>query len=193
MNKKKTILITLLSIISLFSLVLILYKININKQTNNPIISVPKPIDKIASFKEIVPGETSLEEVNRLLGNPTSATTSGNITISDYKSSNEYRKHQVETENGNVLFVKEVVNMTDKINAEEIRKIYGIAPYILYEKSHQNPFDLYVYPSNGIAYIGHEDGTVSEIWYFKTTTINNFISQWGSNYSKEPSEETLPY
>lgn len=184
---KKKIILILIIIISLFSIIFIVYKININKKTTQI------PIDKIAQLGEIKPGETTIEQINKLLGKPVSSTSIGNLTTLDYKSTNEYRNHQIEVENGKVYFIKEIVNPTDNKNSEDIRLIYGVAPYILHEKEQLNPFDLYTYPSNGIAYVGHKDGTILEIWYFKKTDINDFLQTFGKNYSLEQSKEIPKY
>lgn len=188
-NKK----ITILTIISLSFLIFIVIKINNNKQ--NPIVQeipISTPVNKIADFNEIIPGKTSLERINELLGKPLNSTISGELNVSSYKSTNQYRNHKVYSKEGLAeLVVEEVINGSKTSN--DIRKIYGIAPEMLYEKTLTSVFNLYVYPSNGIAYLGHEDGGILEIWYFVPTTIEDFITRWGSDYSKEPSKEIPKY
>jgi len=185
--------ITILTIISLSFLIFIVIKINNNKQ--NPIVQeIPTstPVNKIADFNEIIPGKTSLERINELLGKPLNSTISGELNVSVYKSTNQYRNHKVYSKDGLAeLVVEEVINGSKTSN--DIRKIYGIAPEMLYEKTLSSVFNLYIYPSNGIAYLGHEDGGILEIWYFVPTTIDDFISKWGSDYSKEPSKEIPKY
>ena len=185
--------ITILTIISLSFLIFIVVKINNNKQ--NPIVQeipISTPVNKIADFNEIIPGKTSLERINELLGNPLSSTVSGEINVSSYKSTNQYRNHKVYSKDGLAeLVVEEIINGSKTAN--DIRKIYGIAPEMLYEKTLSSVFNLYIYPSNGIAYLGHEDGGIFEIWYFVPTNINDFITKWGSDYSKEPSKEIPKY
>lgn len=188
-NKK----ITILTIISLSFLIFIVIKINNNKQ--NPIVQeipISTPVNKIADFNEIIPGKTSLERINELLGKPLNSTISGELNVSSYKSTNQYRNHKVYSKEGLAeLVVEEVINGSKTSN--DIRKIYGIAPEMLYEKTLSSVFNLYIYPSNGIAYLGHEDGGILEIWYFVPTTIDDFITKWGSDYSKEPSKEIPKY
>ena len=185
--------ITILTIISLSFLIFIVVKINNNKQ--NPIVQeipISTPVNKIADFNEIIPGKTSLERINELLGNPLSSTVSGEINVSSYKSTNQYRNHKVYSKDGLAeLVVEEIINGSKTAN--DIRKIYGIAPEMLYEKTLSSVFNLYIYPSNGIAYLGHEDGGILEIWYFVPTNINDFIIKWGRDYSKVPSKEIPKY
>lgn len=184
-------------LLTLIFLVLIAAVVNyINTSKQKAAISEPsKPAgtDQKAGFGEIFPGQTTSDRVNDLLGFPVSSTVSGEITTSDFKSSNQYRTHQVELINGGVVFVKEVVNPGDSRSSEDIRKTYGDAPQVLFEKSQQSPFLLYVYPNNGLAYIGHQDGTMLEIWYFVPTTIEDFMSKWAKDYSKEPSKNLPIY
>lgn len=157
-----------------------------NRNAGNVPVSQPGIANReVASFGEILPGKTSIDRVNELLGFPINTNIVDGKNLQDYRTSNEFRNHQVITENSLVKLIKEAVNIEDAKSAETIRNTYGIAPYILYEKKPSSVFDLYVYPENGIAYIGHEDGTILEIWYFEPTTIDDFISKWANDYSKQ--------
>jgi len=60
---------------------------------------------------------------------------------------------------------------------------------VLYSQAPNASFDLFVYPANGIAYLGHSDGTILEIWYFPPVeNIDMFIENYGQGYGKEPSK-----
>jgi hypothetical protein len=169
------------------SIIFIFIKINSNKKNIDNIKPPVNISNEIATFKDIAPGNTYKEEyINKMLGIPVSSTLSGEVKINNYSSSNEYRTNDVEFVNGEVDFIKEVVNLDDTRTAEDIRKVYGVTEYVLYENVSDSYFNLYVYPKNGIAYLGHNDGTVLEIWYFKPTDINTFKSKWASNYSNKP-------
>lgn len=182
-NKK----IFLLAFVSIISIIFIFIKINSNKKNTDNIKPPLNIFNEVAMFKEIVPGNTYKEEdINKMLGIPVSSTLSGEVKINNYSSSNEYRTNDVEFINGAVDFIKEVVNLDDTRTAEDIRKVYGVTEYVLYENVSDSYFNLYIYPKNGIAYLGHNDGTVLEIWYFKPTDINTFKSKWASNYSDKP-------
>ena len=167
------------------------------KNEKKPTISIttttPVPNDKTASFNNIVPGETSQERINELLGFPLNTEDKDGKTFLDYKTSNQYRNHTIVIKNGIVILIKEIVNKEDNINADIIREKYGVAPNILYEQKFSSTFDLYVYPGNGIAYLGHQDGTILEVWYFQPTDIDNFIESWANNYQKEEFKEYSKY
>lgn len=182
-NKK----ILLLAFVSIVSMIFIFIKINSSEKVINNVQPSTNISSEVATFKDIAPGNTYKEEdINKMLGIPVSSTLSGEVKINNYPSSNEYRTNDVEFINGEVDFIKEVVNLDDNRTAEDIRKIYGVTEYVLYENVSDSYFNLYVYPKNGIAYLGHNDGTILEIWYFKPTDINTFKSKWASNYSDKP-------
>jgi len=185
--------IIILTLVSLSFLIFVVIKINFNKQNPTTIEApISSPVDKIATFDEIIPGKTSIERINELLGKPLDSIASGGLNISNYKSTNQYRNHKVYSKDGLAeLIIEEIIG--ESKTANDVRKIYGIAPEMLYEKTLSSVFNLYVYPSNGIAYLGHEDGTILEVWYFVPTTIEDFIIKWGSDYSKEPSKEIPKY
>ncbi len=182
-NKK----IILLVLVSIVSTLFILTKINSSKKIVRNSQSQIKTSDQVAAFKEIIPGQNYREdEVIKMLGIPVSSTLSGELRIINYKSSNEYRTNDIEIKSGKVDLIREVVNLDDGKSAEDIRKIYGVSEYVLYENTSDSYFNLYVYPKNGIAYLGHDDGTILEIWYFEPTEIETFLSKWASNYSNKP-------
>lgn len=184
--------IVLLTIISLSFLIFIVIKINNQKSVVIQEIPTSSPVSGIVDFNEIIPGKTSLDRINELLGKPLSSTTSGDLNISNYKSTNQYRNHKVYSKDGLAeLVVEEIINKNKTV--KDIQKIYGVAPVSLFSKSPSSAFKLYVYSDKGIAYLGHQDGTILEIWYFIPTTVDDFITKWGSDYSKEPSKEIPKY
>lgn len=148
-------------------------------------VSPTPTINKIAEFGEVLPGKTSVDRANELLGFPVKTEKTNKEDVFYYRTTNQYVDHKIAAENGVVKLVKEAVNLEDNKNADTIRGVYGIAPYVLYEQSPNSVFNLYVYPQNGIAYLGGNDGYVFEIWYFEPTTINNFISTWAPNYLEQ--------
>ena len=86
--------------------------------------------------------------------------------------------------------IKEIVNSNDNIDASFVTNSYGIAPNMLYEDLSNSVFNLYVYPQNGIAYLGAADGTLKEIWYFQQTKLDDFIKNWGTGFSIDPPSQS---
>lgn len=160
---------------------------NKNKEITNKDNKIPKVNNQIATYKDISTGESyDADKINELLGFPVDSTTSGELLINQYRSSNEFRTNEIRIRNGEVDFIKEVINLDDTRTAKSIQEEYGRYDTVLYEKESDSYFDLYVYTNKGLAYLAHQDGTVLEIWYFKPTEIDTFIDKWASNYQKEP-------
>lgn len=153
--------------------------------------ATPTPVAHIASFKNITPGVATEAELNKVLGTPTKTIINGDQKTDEYKSSSQFRNHTAIIQNGTVVLIKEIISATDTTKASDITDGYGQAPDVLYENSANSTFHLYVYPGNGIAYLGHSDGTLQEIWYFSPTTIDEFRSLWAPHYLTSPPKEQL--
>lgn len=151
----------------------------------------PTPIAQKASYKSITPGVSTESDLTKLLGTPLKTTINGAEKTDEYKSTSELRRHVAIVQGEKVVFIKEIVSAHDTTKASDIISIYGASSNTLYTKYPNSTFNLYVYPSNGISYLGHKDGTLLEIWYFQPTTITSFLSTWGTDYSTTPSTEIL--
>lgn len=149
--------------------------------------------NRVADYKSIQPGKSTLEEINSLLGYPIEQSEKDGTVVTEYKSSSNYRNNIVTIQNGIATLVKEIVTATDNKKSQDIIKEYGEAPFVLYDQKPSSTFNLYVYPTNGIAYVGHEDGTLLEVWYFQPIDIDTFISTWAKGYSREKTTQTLKY
>jgi hypothetical protein len=140
------------------------------------------------SYKSIVPGQNSEHDLNEVFGEELSTNEVGSRKIYEYKSTSPVRNHQTVTENEKVIFIKEIVTAKDSITSGSIKTEHGEPPFKLYDKNSPNSsFYLFTYPGKGLAFIGHEDGTLLEIWYFPPTSITEFIANWANDYSfKKP-------
>lgn len=188
-NKKNRRVVVFFFIIVFLILIMISIR-NKNKETTNKDNQIPKTNNQVATYKDISTGESyDADKINESLGFPVDSTTSGELLINQYRSSNEFRTNEIRIRNGEVDFIKEVVNLDDTRTAESIQKKYGVHNTVLFEKESDSYFDLYIYPDKGLAYLAHQDGTVLEIWYFKPTDIDTFIDKWAPNYQKEPFTE----
>ena len=138
------------------------------------------------SFKSIIPGISTEDEANEQLGGAKAQKQEGSKKILEYKSTSPIRQHQLTVEETRVVFVKEIVSANDNKKAQDLKQEYGEPPYTLFNQSSYNSsFSLFVYPEKGFAYLGHEDGTLLEIWYFPPTIIDELLKQWSQNYSFE--------
>src|SRR5687767_9598858 len=88
-----------------------------NKTTET--LQTTAPVNrKVATFGEISPGKTSVDRVNELLGFPTNSTNLEDKSLLEYRTSNEFRFHEVTAENNTVKLLKEIVNIEDNKNAD---------------------------------------------------------------------------
>ena len=187
MNIKK--IIKILMIISILSLVLMFYLINYKKEST-------KTNNEVTSYKDISNVSVGLtkEEIEKQIGKSINSVQKAEITISNYKSDNIYRPHQIyfDKNNNSELIIKEITD--NSMTTDKMREDSGLATNILYEKKEHSSFNLYVYLNKGIAYRGHANGgLVLEIWYFKPTDIDSFIEKYAQNYQKTPFTEQTGY
>ncbi len=160
------------------------------KPKNTPSTSAtPAPDTKTARFGSLVPGTSSQTDVNGVLGRPVSTKQQGTMTVSEFRSSNQYRFHEVIFQNGTAVLIKQIINSNDNLDSSFVTNQFGSAPFKLYENLSNSSFSLYIYPQNGIAYLGHTDGTLKEIWYFEPSSFEDFNSKWASDFSQKPPEE----
>lgn len=178
----------------LFILIIILFIANKILGVTTPTSPTPIPASTgVANFKTILPGSTTQDSVNEILGFPVKTEEKDGVTISEYSSTNQYRNHVVTFENGVAVLIKEMVISKEEKTADSVINQFGKAPYILYDQDPTAVFNLYVYPGNGIAYLGGETGTLLEVWYFKPTTIDSFISKFGEGFAKDKPKGTNKY
>lgn len=154
-------------------------------------VATPTPVAQVATFRNITPGVSSVSDLNKIWGSPLKSTTANGQTTDEYKSTSQSRNSIAIVQSGTVYLIREIISATDTQKASDITSVYGAPPYTLYQKFPNSYFNLYVYPSNGIAYLGHSDGTLQEIWYFPPTTIENFQSTWAPDYLTSPPTEQL--
>lgn len=169
-------------------LTVVAYFANLALREKPEVKPTPAPIK--ANFRSsITPGVSSEADLNKVLGNPVRSTTADGQKTNEYRSTSELRLHDAVIVDGKVIFVKEVVSAHDVLDSSTIIGIYGEPPNVLYDPSPNAVFNLYVYPSNGIAYLGAEDGTLLEIWYFIPTSFADFQSRWAKSYLISPPTE----
>lgn len=83
-------------------------------------------------------------------------------------------------------FFKEIITSSENKTPRDLINVYGDTQNILYGNDAINGIFLYVYPDKGIAYLGNKSSnTLFEIWYFEPTTMDTFITNWASGYSKQ--------
>lgn len=138
------------------------------------------------AFKSLVPGKSTKREIVDILGTPKKeSVTDNNSALLEYDSDSSVYNNQITLDNGVVDIIKEIVTLKNPKYAQEIKKAYREPKYVLYGSDSYAGFNLYVYPENGIAYLGSShNGLLLEIWYFPSTTIDIFKEKYAAGYSE---------
>lgn len=183
MSTRKKIII-LLSAISLVALIFIIVVINKDKTSKKVVPSTEAP-----AYKNLQPGKSSGSDIINSLGQPVESSTSGATTTFEYPSSNPNFNDQYKIKEDSLELIKQIVSSKDDIKISDINNAYGDYENVLYKSSSHSGFNLYIYPSKGVAYYGHQgSGIVLEIWYFQPTTFDEFKASFSEGYSENPVE-----
>lgn len=142
-----------------------------------------------ADFNSLLPGKSTNKEVKKVLGDPLEINDTESILFYVYESTNPNINHEIElNKNDNkIKLIREIVSPIDNKNTEEIITKYGKTNLIYYDKT-QTGYSipgsfLYIYPNNGLAYVGHPGSTVMvEVWYFEPTDIDTFLETYAKDY-----------
>ncbi len=162
----------------------IIYTLLTSKNEEEQVVEAPIEFGEGISYNSIVPGTSTEDAVIEQLGEPLSINREGTTKALEFESSSPARNHEIILENSQTVFIKEIVSINDNLKAKDLIQKYGEPNSTLYNTIDPNAsFSLYVYENQGLAYLGHEDGTLIEIWYFPPTTLEDFINQWAQGYS----------
>ncbi len=182
---KKLLLIPIV-ILSLGSVIFIVYKIYSTQKTTAPSQNI-SPAVAPAKLEKITPGQTTKAEVINMLGQPLKDTLEGTSETLFYSGTSKTLSHQIIIEGGIVVMVKEMILYGDPEKVSDITKVYGLSTYSLYSAGSEGGSKLYIYPDKGIAYIGMPQfDTLEEIWHFIPMSIEDFRKKWASNYFDKP-------
>lgn len=141
----------------------------------------------VPSWRGIVPGETSADTLYKNLGTPQSQKQVGDQTLLEYPRPGLARPNEVVVENNTVGLVREKVS-GKKLG--DFKTQYGEPEGEYWGPEKEAGFKLFVYPQTGIALVASlGDGAILEIWYFKPTTLDQFLSVWGKDLTLEYAKE----
>lgn len=177
LNKK------IILIIGAIVLLLIIYFFSKNKKEVIPSPTTPP----VSSYNNLELGSASRDDVVKNLGQPDDEYQQDGNTIIEYLSKNPNFNNQLIIKDDKLNFVKEIITLDDNLRIKDIEDKFGKAQEILYGPDAPNGFYLYIYPNNGIAYIGHEtSGLIKEVWHFKPTDFQTFKDTYAPFYTEEP-------
>lgn len=158
------------------------------KKTPTPVPTTTSGV----SWQGLVAGKSTKDQVNGVLGNPLSETSSGNQTTNTYSSLSETRPNSAVFDNNSntALFLRQIVSAKDTKTTKDIVDVYGETNTKLYGLDWINGIYLFVYLDKGIAYLANPDSnTLFEVWYFPPTTLDNFLKTWATDYSTQPKNQ----
>ena len=174
----------LLVFICLLIIVLIYFFLRQNESSKQEIIESQQ---NQAKYESLAPGKSTKEDVINKLGDPLKD--NQNDTQFEFESSSTERPHKVTLEENVVKLIKETVTLNDKKGIPDIQNEFGETTHILYGDRSSAGFHLFVYPENGIAYIGQtQSGLLLEVWYFPPTTFEEFKSNYAPGYTLTPQQ-----
>lgn len=138
--------------------------------------SVLPPALQVHSWKGVVPGKTTTQEIQKSLGAPLSSVPTGTGVVLTYPSSNEYWNNEITTQQNRVVFVKERAFPLTEGSYEERKKNFTSTPIQLYGPDSIIDICLFVYVEQGTALLANPNTNVLyEQWYFPPTTFNQFL------------------
>lgn len=125
----------------------------------------------------IFAGTTTKEELESTLGKPVKTKEESGNLIYLYPSENINRQHEVVIKQDRVETVKEMITSQNKMYLKDFQQKYGLQETKIYGY-HGTFAPGHFWGKNGLLVFANEfDGNVVEIWYFKPTTFEKFLSQ----------------
>ena len=168
--------------------VIILFFIIISNKKNETSAPVDSPLPKnVASYNELVPGINSKEDVFSKMGTALNAKIEDNKETYEYLSSNPNFNSEVVILDNKLEYLKIIYTNKDNKNYEDFVSLYGNPEKILYNSEYSVGYVLNAYPNKGIAFISHINSKkVSEVWYFKSTPLEEFMNTFAVGYYNKP-------
>lgn len=165
-------------LISLTIFALFIISLNQNKTLKEP--------SGTAWQEDIFAGTTTKNELELKLGPPTKIEEREASTSYFYTSTDQFRPHEIKITNDIVNLIKEQVPDQDKGNLSDYIQKYGQPEVILFGP-HGTFSPGHFWGQKGLLVFANKfDGTIVEIWYFKPTTLENFLSQHPDLSQQEP-------
>lgn len=146
------------------------------------------PSKEGVEYNGLKPGISTRDDIINKLGSPLKEDRSEGQTTLEYASqSNPNFNNEFLLRSDTLVFAKQIVTLDDNIKISDIEQKYGSYENVLYGPSSVNGYNLYIYPTKGVAYLGHQQaGMVREIWYFQSTDLKTFQSSFAQDYSESP-------
>ncbi len=150
--------------------------------------------DTTYTFKGIVPGKTTKDELNNILGEPLRVDPKDNSTQISYKSDYDKAPHIAVVKGETLEVLIERVDFKKNLNIQEFKSKYGEPQVIYYTEFYGNSYPLHVFAKYGLAATAHQSsGLITEIWHFEPTNLTTFEKISPFPLNKEPIKEEESY
>ncbi len=151
-----------------------------------PITRFLNQSNKQECIQNIIPGETTQEDLDKLLGTPIFSEIDEGIETRFYFSSNEKRYHSIKLDNGIVVMVSVVFeNDANMIPLSSILNEYGAPEATTFSLLTEGSY-FYLYPADGQSFIVSSDSdTVFVRHCFTPMSLDAYMNTWGANLPKE--------
>lgn len=174
-NKKVLIIVGLTSVLIIFIIANV-----VNMQKHAVPTTTPAP-GQTLTYQGLTPGVATKEDVVSALGSPINTEADNGFEVLDFESDVADRPHQAYIDNEKLVLFKETIKWSK--NIYDVQKVLGTPKYSLYTSDVPGSFEIYIYPNNGVAYIGHpKTTTITDIWYFVPMSFDDFKNTWGKDF-----------
>lgn len=156
-------------------------KLFLSEQTKSPPNQGVSPL----SWKGIVPGKTTIDETENILGAPASSEKAGTGIVLKYETGVGGPPHTVVVEDQTVGLIKERFVGDEAL--DDFKKQHGNPDGEFWGPYKEVGFKFFVFSLRGVAVLANQlDGVVLEVWYFEPTTLDGFLKKWGVGLETEP-------
>lgn len=168
-----------LLLVSILSVLLIYYLIQRNSTSSQ---NTPKY--QIVKYSNLTLGISTRNDVIKEIGQPQKEYDEGQFKYLEYETSNPNFNDIFKFKSGSLTYIKKIIPLNDNTTFSEMVEKHGIAEAILYGPGSSIGLYLYSYPTQGIAFLGHQvSGLLTEIWYFEPTNYEFFRQNYTDGYS----------
>lgn len=158
-----------LLIISVVVFVLLSFFSYISSRNEAPSFNV----GNVGSWKGVSAGKSSLEDVYKSVGQPEKTSEVNGEVVLEYPSSSEFWKNEVVVSGETVRFIKRPILPTDDRSLKNNLSQFQETPTKLFGPDSEAGFFLFVFPTNGIAFLADPNkDVVYEIWHFQPQALS---------------------
>lgn len=179
MKRQRFLLLIAITLISALVVVLFLHS------RPSPPLPSATPTPTVVGWKGVIPGTSSAQEVERLLGTPVKIVPEKNLVTYHYSIPAKRATDQVIFTNNTTGVIKIWPKDADNRSLVSALKNYAETPAVLYGPDSSSGILLHLLPGSGVAFLANPRGDlIFETWYFALATTEGFLSSpWGQKYN----------